>query len=699
MTKDEELKRFSSHKKETSVASARQTAHLRPPFSVPMRNLPRLVPSFLVALTFASAQTKQPDPVVRVAPVVVEEKLLTESPATVTRFELASLPQAELTTPKLAARAANFFESTNDARSFNDTFSLRGLTNTPIFGGPAISFYLDDLPLGSPFTFPTELVGFASAELHRGPSQNTIFGRAGSAGVVTLTTPEPGTATSGELRASFGNYSARSASASVSSAGGGQADAYVSAGWSARDGYITNTTLGRDIDDKDALSNTAEFSLLLTALRARDGVQPLVPLGGPLFTVARSSEGETNLDAYNAALKAAFTTPIGLLSATTSLNHWDLGPYNSVLGFGFAELNNIVGQKQRNWSEEVKLSSGASSAVRWQVGAFFSDGETDGSFTRLFGPFTFEKSVFRIDSRDLAAFGEATFKLSSALSLTAGLRGESSRKEMNRQEFVPTPQVFNLSRKSSALLPKLGFSYNASRETNFFATVGAGYKPGGYSGFTGNRALAAFGPERTHTFEAGVTQSNADKSLAATVRAFYYDITGYQIERSFATSAIADDYLVVNAPEARSLGGELELTWKPVAGLTFAVDFGITQVTLREFRDPYTGTTYNGNRAPYVPNYDLNARIDYQHSSGWFFGVESTTNGRTYYTEAEDLMFGQKSVTLVGAHVGFTAGRLRVRAYGDNLTEEDYYSAITPGTFHGTPGAPLTFGIEASIRW
>ncbi|HEX2854389.1 MAG TPA: TonB-dependent receptor [Opitutaceae bacterium] len=674
-----------------------------------MRNLCRLVPSFLVALNFASAQTKQPDPVIRVAPVVVEEKLLTESPATVTRFELSSLPQAELTTPKLAARAANFFESTNDARSFNDTFSLRGLTNTPIFGGPAISFYLDDLPLGSPFTFPTELTGFASAELHRGPSQNTIFGRAGSAGVVTLLTPEPEAATSGELRASFGNYGARSASANVSSAAGGQADAYVSAGWAARDGYITNTTLGRDIDDKDALSgvarfrfrptNTAEFSLLLTALRARDGVQPLVPLGGPLFTVTRASEGETNLDAYNAALKAAFTTPIGLLSATTSLNHWDLGPYNSVLGFGFAELNNIVGQKQRNWNEEVKLSSGANSAVRWQVGAFYSDGETDGSFTRLFGPFTFEKSVFHIDSRDLAAFGEATFKFSSALSLTAGVRAEASRKEMNRQEFVPTPQVFTLSRKSSALLPKLGFSYNASRDTNFFATAGAGYKPGGYSGFTGNRALAAFGPERTKTLEAGVTQTAPDKSLAATVRLFYYDITGYQIERSFATSAIADDYLVVNAPRARSLGGELELTWKPAAGLTVAVDLGATQVTLREFRDPYTGATYSGNQAPYVPTCDLNVRIDYQHPSGWFGGVETTTNGRTYYTEAEDPMFGQQRVTLVGAHVGFTSGRFRVRAYGDNLTEEDYYSAITPGTFHGTPGAPLTFGIEASMKF
>jgi iron complex outermembrane recepter protein len=670
----------------------------------------RLLVAALAVVSLARAQlTPAIGPVVPVAPVLVEEKLLTESPATVTRLDLAPLSQTDLTTAKLSAHAANFFESTNEAHSFNDTFALRGLTNTPIFGAPAISFYLDDLPLGSPFTFPTELVGFNSAELHRGPSQNTIFGRAGSAGVVTLLTPQPENVGAGEIRASFGNYNARNAAASISSAAGGSIDAFVAAAYATRDGYVTNTTLHREIDDKDSLSglarfrfrpsSAAEFTLLVTGLRARDGVQPLVPLGGPLFTVTRQNEGETNLDAYNASLKAAINTPVGIFSATTSLNDWDLGPYNSVLAFGPSELNNIVAQKQRNWNEELKIASGTNAAFRWHAGIFYSDGRTDGAFTRLFGPFTFEKSVYRVDSDDIAAFGEATFKLSDMLRLTVGLRAEDSRKKMNRQEFVPVPQTFTLKRESSALLPKLGFSYSPNRETNLFATFGAGYKPGGFSAFTGNRALAAFGPERTKTFEAGVTQTTTDKSLTATVRVFYYDITGYQIERSFATGGFADDYLVVNAPRARSMGGELELTWKPFAGFTLAADLGLTDVTLREFRDPYTGVSYNGNRAPYVPLYDASVRAEYQHASGWFGGIEVTSNGRTFYTEAETLTFGQTSYTLLGAHLGFATSRFRVSAYGDNLTDKGYYSAITPGTGHGTPGAPMTYGVEFSLKF
>jgi len=664
---------------------------------------------FILSFGVAAMAQSTADSVVKLDPLVIEDHLLTDSPATVTKIIFDQQPFALATTTGLASRSANFFIATNDAESFNDIFSLRGLTNTPIFGDAAISFYLDDLPLGSGFTFPVNLAGFARAELHRGPTQNTVFGRAGSAGVVTLATPSASANNQSQLRVSYGNYNARQISADANTGSGGATDAYVNLNYAARDGYITNTTLGRDIDAKDSRSglvrvrtrpsDTSELTLLVTANRARDGVQPLVPLGGPLFSVDRQTEGLTDVDAWNAALTASFTTPVGRLTATTSHNDWDLGPYSSTLGFGFAELTNNVEQRQRTWSEEVKLVSDRKSSTHWQVGAFYSDSRTEGSFERLFGPFPFEQSDYRIANRNVAAFGEATFRIAPDIELTAGLRLEDSRKNFNRVETVPTPQTFALDDESSAWLPKLGLSYDVSRDTQLFATVGAGYKPGGFSAFTGNRSLAAFGPERTKTFEAGVTHTSKDQTLAATFRVFYYDIDGYQIERSFATSSVADDYLVANAPRARSLGGELELTWRPVNGLTLAADLGRTDVTLREFTDPYTGVSYAGNRAPAVPVFDASLRGDYESPGGFFGGIELVANGRTYYTEAEDLMFGQKSYALLGAHLGYAHDKYRVTLYGQNLTDKEYYSAITPGTFHGTPGAPRTFGVEVAAKF
>lgn len=660
-----------------------------------------------MATLLLSAQPA-PDAPVRLEPVSVEARLLTDSPATVTSVELADLPAAEMTTAGLAARTANFFVASNDAHSFNDTFALRGLTNTPIFGDPAVSFYLDDLPLGSGFTFPVDLAGFARADLHRGPTQNTVFGRAGSAGVVTLATPEPGAEPAGEVRASYGSYAAREVVAAGSSAAGGPVDAYVSAGYAARDGYITNTTLNQRVDDKESSSALArlrlrpagpvELTLLVTGLRARDGAQPLVPLGGPYFTVERSHEGETDLDAWNAALTAAITLPIGRLTATTSYNDWNLGPYLNTLSFGFADLTDGVTQHQRAWNEEIRLSSDPKSPVRWAGGLFLSDGKTDGAFDRTFGPFPYEKSEFQITARDLAAFGEATWRVTPAVSLTAGARAEDSRKEMARQEQVPVLQDFNLTRDSSVLLPKVGLDYTRGHDTDWFVSAGAGFKPGGFSAFTGNPALATFGPERTRTLEAGVTRTNAAKTAMATARFFYYDISGYQIERSFDTGGGGNDYLVVNAARARSLGGELELSWKATPELTLALDAGATDVTLRKFTDPFTGQSFAGNRAPAVPVYDLSVRADYALEAGFFAGVELSANGRTYYTESEDLAFGQRAYALLDAHLGYARGRYRVTLYGENLADARYYSAITPGTGHGTPGAPRTYGIELRAK-
>lgn len=662
---------------------------------------------FLALAGGSLAQTSAPPPV-QLAPVTIEARLLNESPATITTVELVDEPAADFGPVRLGARVANLFIAGNEARSFTDTYALRGLTNTPIFGGPALSGYLDEVPLAQPFTFPADLVGFAAAEVHRGPTQNTRFGRAGSAGVLTLRTPTSAEA-GGEVRAGFGDYGAASASVRANSGAVGRGDAFASLGWSRRDGYITNTVLGRDIDEKESLAGVARFrfrpragtelTFLGTAFRARDGVQPLVPLGGPLFTVDRQAEGETNVDAANLGLTAAFDTSVGRLTATTSHNAWELSPYESTLSFGFAELSNRVQQRHRAWNQEIRLVSADTADVRWQGGVFASKAKTEGAFDRVFGAFPFESSVFAVDSTELATFGEASFRPSDLLLVTAGLRGEWVRRELDRNEAVPVVQRFSRTHESTALLPKVGVSYSPARQTSLFATAGAGYKPGGFSAFTGNQALAKFGPERTKTLEAGVTHVLAEDRLSMTVRGFWYDITGYQIERSFATSAVADDYLVVNAPRARSVGGELEVLWRVTDELSFAADVGVTRVTLREFTDPYTGADLSGNRAPFVPDHDVRLRADYRSRAGFFVGVEYTANGDTRYTEDGNPFFTQGAVALWDAWVGYEAERWRVTVFGRNLSDQEYYSAITPGTGHGTPGAPRTVAAEVVWRW
>ncbi len=671
-----------------------------------MKTLPRVLTcsAILAAPAFLSGQTTEP--VIEVpAYEVVTTRLTTTnaSPTTDVLLDATASP-SEFALPALANEIAGFTVGSNQSRSFTDTFAIRGLTNTPIFGAPAVTVYLDDLPLGSGFTFPSDLTGFARAELLRGPGAGTRFGRSGPGGILLLSTPASPAATTGTLTLAAGDHGSRTATYTAATAASAETDAYVAATWHERDGYVRNTTLNQDVDPQETLSalarfryrptDTTELTFFLNALRARDGAQPLVPLFGPLHTVQRSAEGVTELDSLNSAFTAAFALPTGRLTATTGYSNWDMGPYNNTLDFGFAELGNGSTLKQRNLSEEIIYTTAI-----WRVGLFANDGRTNGSFIRAFGGQTFEESNYQFDTLDLALFGEATYQASDALSLTFGLRLVKTEMDSVRTEIIPVPGVTPAEHSSDAILPHLDLRYELGGTTTAFANIAMGYKTGGFSAFTGNAVLAPYDAEFTTAYEAGLTHTSADGKFSATLRAYLYDIDDYQIERSFATNAVADDYLVVNADAARSIGGELELAWHPLEGLDLAAAYGRTDATLTGFTDPYAGTVYDDNRVPYVPAYDAHLRVDYRHASGAFLGATLTSIGKTYYTEAEDPTFAQNRYTLLGARLGYSTERYRIQIVGTNLTDEGYYSAITPGTFHGTPGVPRSVFGELTLRF
>ncbi len=678
--------------------------------------MPRTVLIILSTLFTSSLACAQAARVIE-APVfeVTTTRLTTTTASPTTEVELrAEEPPADFALPALAAEIAGFSVGSNQARSFTDTFAIRGLTNTPIFGAPAVTVYLDDLPLGSGFTFPSDLTGFTQGELLRGPGAGTRFGRSGPGGILLLSTPPNTDRTRGALVISAGDYGSRSATYTVSSAHHAQGDAYVAAHWSERDGYVTNTTLNEDVDYKETSSaltrlrwrpsQTVELTLLANALQARDGAQPLVPLGGPFHTVQRSAEGLAELDTFNAALTASFDFEGRRLTATTSFSDWDMGPYFNTLDFGFAELGNGSTLSQRNLSEEIILTSTEGAEVAWRIGGFINDGRTDGSFVRQFGGFTFEESTYRFDQTDLAIFGEATLQPVDRLAVTIGLRGVRTEMDSERTEIIPAPGVTLAKHESDAWLPHVNARYTLESGSTVFGNFAMGYKTGGFSAFTGNPDLAPYDAEYTTAYEVGVTHALEDGRYHMTLRAFYYDVDDYQIERSFQTGldqgqGEADDYLVVNADGAESIGGEFELGWRPLPGLELAAAYGLTDTTLDNFIDPFTGRVFDGNRTPFVPSHDLHLRADYRHASGVYIGASLTTHGKTYYTEGEDEIFAQASYSLLNARLGYAAETYRIGISGRNLSDEEYYSAITPGTFHGTPGAPRTWQVEVAFKF
>ena len=670
---------------------------------------PRLPFYLFATAAIAAAQTKTDPTITRAEPVVVEETRLTVDADGTTRVRFDdTAPPATLSLENLASRVANLHVSAGGANSYGDIFTLRGLANTPYFSDPSVTLYFDDIPLGSSFTYPTGLFGFASATISRGP-QGTAFGRGGEGGVIALATTEPGAQAGGELSAGFGNFNARSAALTTRSARGDAADASASLAFNERDGYILNTQLGQRVDGQQASAASArvhvrptaasEFTFQFLGSKHHDGAQPLVPLGGPLFTVARGREGSTDLDFGGVAVKGAFDTTLGRLTATTSYTDWSLNPYDNRLVLP-PTLDSKISQTQRAWNEELRLAPEARAAVAWHAGLWWSDGQTTGNVNRglVVGAPTnipIEVSNSRLNAHPLAFFGDTTLVPAAGWRVTAALRAEETKKDFDRAQTVPGPGHFTDNKTFHALLPKLAVSYALDADTTASASVALGTKPGGWSAYTANANLASFAAERAVAFEAGVDTALADKTVRLAARIFDYEIHNYQIERSFNAS----DYLVVDAPRVRSSGGELEATWRPLSEWTLAATLGITDVTLREFTDPFTNKSYAGNRAPYAPAYDAHLSATWRAPSGWFAAAELAATGKTFFDESENPTFESRAHAVFGARGGFDAPRWRVTLYGENLGDEHYTTLIVPGVRHVAPGAPRTCGFEAVAKF
>jgi iron complex outermembrane receptor protein len=657
----------------------------------------------LMLPVIALAQEIPNPPAVQAERVVVEEAAPKAPAGSSTRATLDDLePAVSGNWGQVTSQVPNLEIESAGPSSFGAILALRGLANTPYFSDPAVTLYMDDIPMGGGFTYPAGLFGFVSATVLSGP-HGAEFGRSEDGGIIVLS---PRLMTGGDIRAGFGDYGARSFALEAGAAEGENADVSVAFASNQRDGYIENTQIGQRVDNLRALDGFArerfrptrnsEITVELLDDQHRDGAAPLVPLGGPLYTVERSHEGATDSDLFGASLKAALGTDIGNITTVTSFTDWKLDPYEDWLVLPPA-IQSVLTQEQQTWNEELRLSSKPHSALAWNVGGWLSDRRTSGASNRsISGVIPIELSDYGFLRHEAALFGELTASPLPGLHLSIGGRLQRVEESHHQDEEAQTPVLhLQFERANSSFLPTAAATYEFDPRTTLDAGVSTGSRAGGYAAFTSNPSLIPFAAEHVVAFESGVQRESADRTLSLSARAFDYEIINYQIERSFS----AADYFVATAPRARSLGAELTASWKPTASWIVGFVAGLTDVTLIEFNDPLTGKSYAGNRAPYTPSFTTGLQLSYRSAKGWFATAEASAAGKTFYTESEDPAFAQGEYTVLGMRTGFNSRRWRITLYVENAGHAHYYSQIIPGVKSGAPGVPRILGSEVMIRF
>jgi iron complex outermembrane receptor protein len=618
----------------------------------------------------------------------------------------------------LLGRVPNLSATDSAARSFGDSYGIRGAVNSRFFGNPALVLYVDDVPYGHASSYSTELFAIERVDVWRGP-QATVFGKNSEAGVVNVVTRPPANRHEAGAAAAYESFDFQDYRAAV--LGPIVKDRLffgVAGNSSMRDGFLDNTNLGTEPDTQDALAGRAvlrwtpdvdwDVTVRASGERFNDGTQRMVRLGGDPFKVASDFDGVTDIDANSQSLRIAHARENFTITSITSRREWNLDPFTLDLDLSPVPGNRaLIRRDERQWSQELRLQSAPETArLKWRAGFFFSTSNFDGDDARdfivevapgFFFPVT-ERTQFGLGEDNYAVFGQVTFSPADKLDVTIGARFDYTVKDIDRMKtstLGPVPATRD-ERDFFTVAPKLIVDYRCTESLMVYGTTGLGFKPGGFSAFIDPPASPGFDTELAWANEIGLKSSWWEGKLSANVALFYYDIRDYQVERSVPNST---DLTIVNAPQVSSLGAELELTAAPIDGLELSAVLGYTRARFDRFRDPATGANLDGKRVPFSPEFTAALAAQYKHPTGLFARVEVRALGATFYDEANSGRLRQDSYALLDARFGYQAAHFSVALYGNNLTDTVYFTNKIKELDAGVPGAPQTVGVVASIAF
>lgn len=336
--------------------------------------------------------------------------------------------------------------------------------------------------------------------------------------------------------------------------------------------------------------------------------------------------------------------------------------------------------------------------------------------------------LFRTPVYNLGFYHESNFDISSRLTATVGLRLDyehvklaydtratilTTAKVMGRESKVTLTDVLQnrLKDNFTQLLPKFALRYKLSDNgSNLYAVVSKGYRAGGYNfqmfsdilqtelranstqradytvphteqDYINMGKTIAYKPETSWNYEVGSHLNLFDNTVHLDVAAFLMRVNNQQL------SVMAGNYgfgrVMVNAGRSQSCGVEVTLGGKAFNNrLDWNLSYGYTRAVFRTYEDSVMVNgkaqvvSYRDKRVPYVPEHTFGGCVDYTQpiATSWLkaitLGVNASGQGRIYWDAANTV--SQKLYTVLGAHMEFNFGAVRLNLWGRNLASTSY---------------------------
>ena len=462
--------------------------------------------------------------------------------------------------------------------------TIRGIgweTAQNLASQPSVLSYVDGVYLANPLSMGLDLGEVERIEVFRGP-QGTEFGQGTTGGAINLVSKRPVlNETSGYVDIGLGNYSTVNARGAVNIPIGENAALRASVQRHRHDGFaeIEGGALdGYELDDADSTSSrlallwepTDSLSIFLQGFvhqsdqnaAAQKNVDD--PNSDPR-ELTQDYPGIFNLDneSYSMIIEWAISDRLTFKSLTgyqelekEQTTDGDRLTESTIsidrLGFGRADNWDVLPFWDNNseaTSQELVLSY-LGSDVDWNLGAYYLDHDNYNNFVEATGGapysasasavenpslatlppfrsvlnFTEERTVSR---KDIAVYGQGTFRATDRLAITAGLRWQDEEQTDAGAQFFGIFGPFSRETNDDAVTWKLGAEYDLSDSNMIYVLASTGWKNGGTNpaAITGGAALLPVGyePEEVTAFEIGSRNTFSGGRAKLNITAFLYD--------------------------------------------------------------------------------------------------------------------------------------------------------------------------------
>jgi iron complex outermembrane receptor protein len=620
--------------------------------------------------------------------------------------------------------------------------TIRGIgTNSTVAGAdPSSTIHLDGVYLGRPAMVFADFLDVERVEVLRGP-QGTVYGRNSVGGTINIVTRPPTPTLEASVRLTAGNYDKRRAEGAVRGPLiKDRVMGSVALLRGTREGFVHDLDHpDHSLGGEDTWSGRGQLrivfgtrsDLLLSGDHGRfEGVpltyaKPLVAKPGfsfdnpPGLWTVRTSDLASGKNIQGGA-SAKLTVRLNATTTLTSLTAYRNSDYRFFIDPDATELplqTSDVPDLQRQFSQELTLVQ-RKPKLTWIGGAFFFDEHNEGQVEITVYPAQIQIRPFaKVGVKAWALFGQATYSVSSRVSLTGGLRYTDERKDLDNTGGVyrlgttiladPSSFYFYVDTASyQAWTPKASLQVQAARDTFVYVSATRGFKSGGFNP-TAPGPGAAFDPEFAWSYEGGLKRTLAGGRVRVNAAAFFNDYQDLQVQ-SFARPGVVD---VSNAGSATIRGLEIEATAKVVRGLQFAGHISWLDATYDQYSAFVPGSPTRldaaGRRLNNAPAWSGGGSAVYEFATGGA-GTASVRGdvswqSRVFFTPVNDDIETQAAYGLVHLRAGFEprSHRWEMAVYVRNLGNQGYIigtANIPLPAFTGRPGEPRYWGAQFTLR-